>query len=620
MDIKSLEPGSAGVDAVCPETHFWCPDKDFCLPVFVRCNSVYDCPGHEDEEGCDVYTCPGFYRCRASKVCVPVTHVCDDWPLCPQRDDEWLCNQACPPQCTCHGLAFFCNQTFEARQFPDLRYLDVRGTGMDVDHLGHNHMLIHLSLAQCNVTAVGNFTLSNLHSLDLSDNLLTEVSGDHLVHMPQLSVLFLAGNPLTRVFPAPADSGIELPNINMLDLSRVKTLSVDHSLFTTLSALHTLNLSHSGVELPQWRNSNMSDTSLRKLDLRGCTITQFPRDALNRLVLLQVLFTDSFRLCCRSVLPPGFDLNQCHVTPDEVSSCDNLLGSVTYRAAVAVLATLVFVGNVTSLMLRVCVGSAWRLSSSGVVLTHLSVADLGTGLYLATLGLADHLLAGDYVWQDITWRRGAVCHLSGVLTVSCRHAATFFIAILSLDRCLHSWHTVVPRLNLAKVRVLCVVVWGSSLSLSAVPMTAGWQLFGQQALCVPLPHKRNHSLETQYVYAVQVLVHFTVFVLCSVGEVINGLLSRGAKFAFMNKAHLPMDFLFVLWGSLASGFLYTTASLVPTDSHSYQQKAMHTALVFFASVVSSSMNPYLHLYGVWLERSNRIKEERLMRIVNRARC
>ena len=126
---RSLFPGTDSVDTVCPETHFWCSDKDLCLPVYVRCNGVNDCPGHEDEEGCDVYMCPGYYRCRASKVCVHVTHVCDDWPLCPQLDDELLCNQTCPLDCTCHGLAFFCLQVFAADEYPDLRFLDARGSG-----------------------------------------------------------------------------------------------------------------------------------------------------------------------------------------------------------------------------------------------------------------------------------------------------------------------------------------------------------------------------------------------------------------------------------------------------------------------------------------------------------
>ena len=123
---RSLLPETGEGDMTCPETHFWCPRKDLCLPVFVRCNQVYDCPGHEDEDDCDLYECPGFYRCRNSKVCVHVTHVCDDWPLCPQNDDELLCSQSCPLQCTCHGLAFFCSRMFAAYEHPDLRYLDAR--------------------------------------------------------------------------------------------------------------------------------------------------------------------------------------------------------------------------------------------------------------------------------------------------------------------------------------------------------------------------------------------------------------------------------------------------------------------------------------------------------------
>ncbi|KAL8601648.1 hypothetical protein ACOMHN_003914 [Nucella lapillus] len=57
------------------QTHFQCHNNGYCLPVFVRCNVVKDCPEFEDENDCDSYTCPGFYRCRGSKVCVHVSQV-----------------------------------------------------------------------------------------------------------------------------------------------------------------------------------------------------------------------------------------------------------------------------------------------------------------------------------------------------------------------------------------------------------------------------------------------------------------------------------------------------------------------------------------------------------------
>ena len=615
ITTRSLQPDTDSVAILCPETHFWCPDNDFCLPVFVRCNGVYDCLGHEDEEGCDVYTCPGYYRCRASRVCVHVTHVCDDWPLCPQLDDELLCGQSCPLHCTCHGLAFFCLQVFAADEYPDLRYLGARGSGMNVPQLSENRMPIHLGLSRRGVKNASNLAFHNLHSLDLSDNLLTEVSGYHFRYMPQLTALFLAGNPLSSVFTVPSGTSFKLQKILILDMSHVNLSLVIPSLFVVLPSVKTLSLSHSGVDLLQWDSPHLSVPPLRELDLRGSVISKFPLDVLRRLRHLHLLFTDNYKLCCPAVLRPGFNFSRCYTTPDDVSSCDNLLGSVTYHATVAVMATLSLLGNVVSLTVRVCVVSTWQLSSGGVVLTHLSVADLGMGLYLATLGLADRLLAGHYVWQDGTWRKGTVCHLAGVLAQSCRHAATFFITILSLYRGLHWFPTLIPHLTPAKVKAVCVVVWSVSLLLATVPLISQWIFFGQQALCVLLPHMED-SPESSYAHGVMVLLHLVLLTLCCVCEV----LSKGfVKNTLLNKDTSINGFRFAQLGSLASGFLYTIACLVPTDSHTERQKAAHTALVFFGSVVSCATNPYLHLYGVRVERSKTIKEERLLKIVSSAR-
>ena len=615
----SLQKAGPSAEVSCPETHFWCLDKDYCLPVFVHCNGVYDCPGHEDETGCDLYTCPGFYRCRASKVCVHVTHVCDGWPLCPQRDDELLCHAKCPLQCTCFGLAFFCNKTFAAQHFRDLRYLNAEGSRINARHLDYNDMLIHLSLARCDVRTVTNFTFHNLHSLDLSENQLTEVSGFHFRHMPLLTALFLAGNPLNSVFKGLPNSNIRLPSINTLDLSRLKMHAVDDDLFMVFPNLQRLNLSGNSMKLLQWNSSVETVVKLKELDLRGCVIEELSLRAVKGFLHLQLLFSDNFKLCCPSVLPSAFDLNHCHATPDDVSSCDDLLGSVTYRATVEVLATLAMVGNVVSLTLRVCVHSTWRLSSGSVILTHLSVADLGMGLYLTTLGLADRLLAGQYVWLDNTWKKGVVCHLAGALALSCRLSATFFITILILDRWSKRCPVLTSCLTPASVKALCVALWAISLLLAAIPLSPQWQFFGQQALCIPLAHKRTDSMESSYSNTVLVLVTFAMFVLCSVCEMVNGVFGRVKNCSNMSKISRPNGYKFVVLGSLISGFLYTIACLVPTDSHTNRQKATQTALVYFGSVISSAINPYLHLYGVRVEQSKRIKEERLLMIINRAR-
>ena len=111
------------------------------------------------------------------------------------------------------------------------------------------------------------------------------------------------------------------------------------------------------------------------------------------------------------------------------------------------------------------------------------------------------------------------------------------------------------------------------------------------------------------------LLHLAMFVVCSMCEVVHGTCSRVTKSSIMNKDRSAYVSQFITFGSLTSGFLYTIACLVPTYTHTDR----HTALVYFGCVVSCAMNPYLHLYGVRAEHAKRIKEERLMRIVSRAR-
>nr|KAG5697422.1 hypothetical protein BaRGS_008848 [Batillaria attramentaria] len=98
------------------ETHFQCPGDGYCLPAYVHCNGVYDCPGKEDEAACDSYTCPGYYRCRSSRICVHPDNMCDGVFQCPQRDDELLCDLRCPENCTCYGnLGSFVYRAFISR-------------------------------------------------------------------------------------------------------------------------------------------------------------------------------------------------------------------------------------------------------------------------------------------------------------------------------------------------------------------------------------------------------------------------------------------------------------------------------------------------------------------------
>ncbi|KAL8580878.1 hypothetical protein ACOMHN_039578 [Nucella lapillus] len=115
----------------CPDSHYRCPgDFNDCLPVYTRCNGLYDCLDHQDEEGCEDMKCPGFFRCRVSRLCLHYDHMCDGWSHCPMNDDELLCGMTCPVNCFCQGHAFLCSQPFTASLFPHLRYLNASGSDL----------------------------------------------------------------------------------------------------------------------------------------------------------------------------------------------------------------------------------------------------------------------------------------------------------------------------------------------------------------------------------------------------------------------------------------------------------------------------------------------------------
>nr|KAG5710138.1 hypothetical protein BaRGS_006657 [Batillaria attramentaria] len=103
------------------------------VPYTLVCDFRSDCSDASDEEFCVHRPCEtGQFHCGDK-----------------QHDDELLCDLTCPENCTCYGLAFFCNSTFPAAHFPDLRFLDAGGSNMTPADLENNTMLIHLSLARC---------------------------------------------------------------------------------------------------------------------------------------------------------------------------------------------------------------------------------------------------------------------------------------------------------------------------------------------------------------------------------------------------------------------------------------------------------------------------------------
>ncbi|XP_076442765.1 uncharacterized protein LOC143281438 [Babylonia areolata] len=79
---------------------------------------------------------------------------------------------------------------------------------------------------------------------------------------------------------------------------------------------------------------------LQVMDIRGCSMTEFPRGLMENMKKLRLVFADNYKLCCPAVLPAGFPQGNCHAPSDEISSCDTLLRSDFFRLFLYVFAVL----------------------------------------------------------------------------------------------------------------------------------------------------------------------------------------------------------------------------------------------------------------------------------------
>ena len=164
------------------------------------------------------------------------------------------------------------------------------------------------------------------------------------------------------------------------------------------------------------------------LDLRGCTVTHFPRDVFQGLDDLQAVYADKYKLCCPATLPSVFTAQNCHAPSNELSSCDALLRSVTYRVFLSVFAALSLVSNASSFVYSVFPEKGKKRLSFDMFVAHLRVADFLMGVYLAVIGVVDRLTRAPTCGKDI-----AGCKVAGFLLLVFNEASALVIALITID-------------------------------------------------------------------------------------------------------------------------------------------------------------------------------------------
>nr|KAG5689917.1 hypothetical protein BaRGS_015605 [Batillaria attramentaria] len=538
---------------------------------------------------------------------------------CPQHDDELYCDVTCPENCTCYGMAFFCGMPFNASMHPGLRFLDASGSGMTPASLVDNIMLVHLSLARCGLRQLDDLNLPNLLSLDVSDNMLNNISDTTLARLTRLQALYLSGNPMTSFFPQLAFTNLTFPDLKILHVAGIVTRELHVIVYTTFPNVQHLNLSHTRLErMPSEGFRPMKQ--LRDLDLRGCPMTVFSRGLLQGLDKLRTVYADNYKVCCPATLPDGFNENSCHAPSDEVSSCDSLLRAEVYRVFLSTFAIMAILGNIASFVYRLFISKIDKRLGYDVFVTHLSLSDFLMGVYLAVIGVADRVYRGNYLWEDTDWKNSAACKAAGFVSLLSSEVSAFIICLITLDRFLVIRFPVSDfRFLKWSANVACAVAWVAGLALAAVPLlpvTSHWQFYGQNGICLPLPITRREFPGHDYSFGVMIVLNFVLFLLIAVGQIliywsitasrtsVNDSVRRSRDMAIARRLFAIVMTDFLCWFPI--GLLGLLASNgVPISGEA------NVVMAIFVLPLNSALNPFLYTFNMVMEKRRKARDERM---------
>ena len=611
----------------CPDTHYRCRGEWlYCLPIYTRCNRIYDCVFQEDERDCEVTTCPGLYRCRGSNVCVHIDHLCDGWSQCPQRDDEWQCDMTCPAQCLCQGHAFLCSQPFSSHLFPELRYLDAHGSGMKPSDFGNiTYYIIYLNLTRCSILNLSYMAFPNLQLLDLSMNKITNILLAVFLRLENLNVLSLKGNPLAST--TGETSNLQQHALNRLDLSRTHLGALDSQIVRHFPGLQYVDVSFSPLRSVE-TGIFQRIPDLKVLDIRNNTIKKFPVDVFFGLKKLALVRSTDYRLCCKNVLPNISPATKCFASQHFLSSCEHLLHSEVYALSLWCMAIFATLGNIASSVGYCAEKTVLRRSRIIIFMSSLQCANFCMGIYMGVIATAHETFRGQYTHHEERWKDSVTCKVAGFLSLLSSEVSVLSIFLLTLD---HFIVLYLPprmcRFNCRSAAVACAVTWIVGIVMAAAPLLSGFShlgRYGQTALCSVMLHDRHHLTHEFGFFHVILVFNFFIYLMVSVAQVI--VCRAMPKYRVLidctnTSAHISVDLVFRIAATDAVSWFSVTASsfLAFADDAGSQNTSLFMAVMVLP--LNSAVNPLLCLWHAVSCKQRQKQEKRVLHVLkSRKKC
>uniref|UniRef100_A0A2C9K3F7 G-protein coupled receptors family 1 profile domain-containing protein n=1 Tax=Biomphalaria glabrata TaxID=6526 RepID=A0A2C9K3F7_BIOGL len=620
FEIKKISKNDS-----CPDTHAQCY-KGYCIPVYLWCNHIRDCPYGEDEDSvrCEKL-CKGLYKCKHSSVCVHEDHLCDGHYHCPYHDDETLCvfnSITCPHNCQCKRYEFICSSppVFNSSTPLPVRSLELRNY-TELEHLQFSgiayYSLIYLNVSHSGVTHISDDFLrfSNLRILDASHNQIENLGNDTFKNCPVLKTLDLSSNKLHNKNYAFL---LNTKELSRLDLSYNIKFRLEDDCFQGASDLECLILEYMNIKVIE-ENAFRNLVALKQIYLRGNDVMIFSDKIFHFQHTLRAIYTDNYRLCCDSVKPPSVQHTMCDAPFDEISSCSDILRTLLLRAALWIMAILTLTGNLSVIIYRIFIDRGLK-ESFRIIITCLSTSDLLMGIYLVIIGAADAKYRDRYQLNETEWKSSAPCQAAGFLCLLSSETSALFILLVTIDRLLAIAFPLNSHLhfNAKSAALACVIVWVIGIVMASIPLLPpfqDWQLYTQKAVGVPLPITRSVFPGYEYAFAILIVFNMVVFILVAVGQLLIYLSVRLQNVPQVSELRLRQDTIIakrlalVIITDCLCWFPITVMGLAARSGYPVPGEMYVVATVFLLPA-NSAFNPFLYTANaILLARRMRKKKQ-----------
>ena len=499
----------------CP-TMFKC-HYTYCIPTYMVCDGVYDCPSAEDELSCGALACPGLLRCTLDNRCVHPVDVCDGVINClHSRDDEIYCDvMRCPDDCSCVGYLVYCNTTLpRASNIPAVINTLIFYTLFIPAVYSPNHLTnLNVFIFDNGAFLAGTLNryifsnLTNLSNITLHFCKIVVIQRGTFKDLSQLHSIQLNGNYLTTIYTHTFEGLSSLPMLNLYNLG---IFVLRPCSFCQANQLSLLNLSHNHIStIYRYTFHQLSNLSI--VDLCYNPIVHIDADFECGHTENVFLFHEPV-YCCYSAKPSlCLSLNHFQTVP---FYCKTIMSSQVLIIQNAAVTFVIFIINLVILV------HEGKLQSTGKAHAYfakqIAILDSLSLIYAFLLSLSAFIYYNNFFYVGTHWRYSFLCKFSEKVALFSFITSKFTVLTSVFNQVLGTKYALKrqPLTNTKSKRIVAIICLSTALVLLCDLL---WNWDDPPSItCFPLSHKlRTFPSRTMFtVYlAITFIVTITIAVL-----------------------------------------------------------------------------------------------------------